>query len=259
MITVQDSQALEIIDIFDHDTAFGTADHGPSVGNAYHGNRQLGDPAAAVAQRDALLLIHMQSGISTVGIDPADIVSEDHGSKIQQIDPYVQQGASAQIRIQHPSDPSHIVAETCRQHDRFSNDPGPQGLQDLARKRQETDPHGLRGKYMFLMGQGQQFLRHGGVQAERLLAEDRPAILDAHFDLLIMLRMRGRDVDQVHLAVLQKLLQGTVRLFETVFLGEFIGPVRTSGTDRVGPDLRNVTNGLRHLPRHIAGPDDRHI
>ncbi len=231
---VIDRQRIEIVDIFDDHIALGSLNDTHSVADPQHGSIQYRHLAVLIDQSNAVLLIQSRLRIGTMGIHAQYIMSEHHAGKIQGINTHIQKGASRQLRVNKPLHPADIIAQVCGQHHRIADHTAVQSFLNGLVHRHVADPHSLCDKYIFLLCQAEKFLCLGRIYGKGLFAQHRLSVGNTKLCIGVMLRVGRSDIDQIHLAILQKLLVGAVRFLKSVLFCKIHCLIKTPGCHSIG-------------------------
>ena len=187
VVEIIDCDALKVIDVFDNHIALCAGDDAFPVRDASHGRGQDGHLAARVFQRDAFLLVQVLRGISTGSMNLADFKSEEHGGKIQRINAQIQQGSSAQCRLDEALFSADIVAEIGGQHNRLADDFAFQYVTNDSGHRHKPHPHGFRQKDLMAVRDLIKCLSLLRVDGEGFLHQDVFSVLQKQLRILKML------------------------------------------------------------------------
>ncbi len=126
----------------------------------------------------------------------------------QRVDAEVQQRAAAELRCAHPVPGRERAGhpEVRRDVPQFADRPVGHQLDDAPDRGVGPHPHRLHQEDPTGTGQADQILGGGHIEGERLLAEHRPAGVQAYRGRGVVCRVRSGDIDDVNLRVLGELL-----------------------------------------------------
>ena len=117
-------------------------------------------------------------------------------------------------------------------------------------------PQRLHDEQILLLGATGDVLCLLGVDGEGFFAENVLAVLDAHEHVLIMVRMRRGNIDDVHIGIAAKLFVAGVRTRDVVRLGKRLRLFKIARAD--GENFRMVDrrNRVRKTRGDVAGCQD---
>ena len=124
-------------------------------------------------------------------------------------------------------------------------------LLQLRLHRQEAGPHRLAQKEAARFGQREELPRLGCVGGEGLLAEHMPPRLQRQLGVLVVVGMRGSDVDQLHLLIRHQLPVGAVGARDAMLLCEAPGARKLPRAHRQYLAVRHPGHCLCHLVRDL--------
>jgi len=179
------------------------------------------------------------------------------------IDPEIQQGTTSEVGVDHAVGVferifgCHGHAEIGGRAVDSANLARGNDVADVDGEREVASPDCLHQENILLLSDLDQSLELGGIGCEGLLAEHILASLKAESCVLVVVAVRGRNVDDIDIGVLYKLLVGSIclcALRSANLLEEVLGALcrrRRSGSDDLVLDIVDAS-GLWVRPE-VAG------
>jgi hypothetical protein len=260
---------------FDLDPRVGTDDRRPRRALGPQGARQHGLSAAVVAEQHGRLRVHAGERRVAHGPNPA-WRAEDHRRERHRVDAEVKQRPAAKLRCEQPEigifgEPLAVI----RGHGDDVAEYAPrQPVPDHGDMRQEPGPHRLHGEEPVLP-------RHTGdlaglrrVHRERLLDQHVLARQQREDRVVVVHRVRRRDVDHVDVRIGHKLLVAAVPARDAELIREAVRRFQAARPDRDGdagigqPQVgherlrdpaRSENSPSQRAIRHVFVPSPAHV
>ena len=190
--------------------------------------------------------------------------TKHHLGKVQGINPHIQQGTSGQGRLHNALFSHDLIAQVGGEHSGLSNDARVHHLRDDLPHRLVSGPDGLGEQQALVCGPLEHLSCLLSIGGKSLLAQDMLSVLQAHHDMLIMVRVRGGHIHQLDLLVLEHLLIAAVGSLYAVGLGKLLGPFQIPGCHSIQGDgmishLVHAVDGLRHGCGNAASSQNCHM
>ena len=139
------------------------------------------------------------------------------------VDAEVEQRAAREVGPVHAGHVGELLAVVGDHRGDVADHSGLDGLAQLVHVRQVARPHGLHDEDACLLGGRENGLGLRRVLGKGLLDEDVLAGLDGLDRGLVVVVVRGRDVDGVDVVARHELRVGLIRVASIVRLGELLG------------------------------------
>ena len=210
-----------------------TADLGFNGEVGFEAGEQLGQGTVLVTEGDSALLINARSGGCHLGDDL--VGSSQYGNRYEHIvNTYVQQGSSAQVRVEQPVRDGWLRDESEVRKDapnlaELSVFYHPHRFLIMG---QEPAPEGFHQKHSRGSCRVYHFAGLPAVDGEGLFAKDRFSVGDAEQGVFMMLRVRACNVDHIHIRIVDQRFVTAIGMSESVRCRESRCLIEASGAHR---------------------------
>ena len=248
-----------IVHIVNHQIALLAAYHRLTVGAAQGTALQRGHTAVAVRQRDAFLQIYSCGAHHAVAHHALHLCTEEHTREVDGIHAQVEQSAAAQFGPHDALLVVYLIAERGGEHPWTAYHTALQHLGYLPAQGHVAYPHGLGQVYPTLTRQPDECLGLVCIHSESLLHQACLAGKQSLAGGFVVVRMRGGDVEQLHIGVLQNGIVGAIRPLDAQRGGKSAGLLGRPRCHCLHTHLGHLGQCAGHLLGYVSGTDDAYV
>lgn len=256
MVPPVDTETLRIVDVIDPQVGLGPGENAHIVSLAAGGGQHLRHRPVRQHERNGSRQIRPRIEFRAEGGHPPDRAVAIGPDKIDAVDADIEQGAPAQFGTQDPLLVFHRIGKGRRHGPDPSEYAGRQDVPDDVHHRQVAGPYRLSDKDLPRAGQFQDGPRLVAVGHERLFHQAGLPLFERRPGHVEMVGMRGGDIDQVHIGVVQQFRIGTVGTGDVPRPGEGLRFFKRARADRQTGHVRHGVQRPRRLFSNMAGTDD---
>lgn len=215
-----DGDALGVVDVVDDQIAVGACDDADVVTHTRGTALHVGKDAVGKDEADGVGQIHTCGTLHTLALHADDIGWEEHADEVQGIDSQVEQGSSTEVRPHDAWLVTHAVAKGG----------GDQAWGADTSFRDQVEHHldgwliacpdGFGDEHLPFVCQIQHFLCLTSVCHKGFLHQTGLACQNGFLRHIVVMRVWGTDIDQVHIGVGNEFAVRTVCFLDVPLLGK---------------------------------------
>ena len=259
VIVIEDGNGLGIVDILHHDITLVAVDDALPVRTGINAVGQNGHSAILIENSDRFHAVHAGFSHTNGRLHPFHIPAEVHDGKVNAVNANIQQSATGQIRIQNTGLIVDLIGQVRGQCVDGTNDAAFDNIIDHLAGRHVAGPNGFGNVDALLPGRVTDDFSLLDIHGECFLADDMLAILDAHHHLLEMVGMRGSDVHEIQIGILEHLFITAECLLNAILFRILASPAIITGRNGIAMNFRDSLQGMDNRINDSAGADNTNV